>query len=90
MLSMTSPVGEQEQGSAAPAERQRQRGSSNPVSAILEFSDSRPQSQSQPRQMQHDPRYSAGPEMGHEERRTPPEGEESLRGSNIKRDEGRD
>jgi hypothetical protein len=87
-FSMTSPVREQQQ--PPPLERQRPRGGSNPVSvsSILEYSEPGPQQQQQPpsRQPQHDPRYSAGPEMRHEERRTPPE-EDSRR---VKRDDARD
>ena len=76
--SMASPAPEQRRASAAPSEPRRHSGGSNPVSSILEHSDSRPisQSQSQTQHMQRDPQYSAGPEMRHEERRTP-EREES-------------
>jgi hypothetical protein len=85
-FSMSSPVREEQ-----PAERQRPRGGSHPVSvsSILEYGDSRAQPQPPLRQPQHDPRYSAGPEMRHEERRTPPD-EHSRRGSAVRRDDVRD
>ncbi|TVY80681.1 hypothetical protein LSUE1_G008226, partial [Lachnellula suecica] len=79
-------ISEQGQSSAEP--RRRSAGS-NPVSAILEQSDSRPQSQ-QHQQIQQDPRYSVGPEMRHEERRTTPEDENIRRATTQKRDDGRD
>lgn len=85
-FSIASPVRDQ------PAERQRPRGESNPisVSAILEYSDPRaPPPHASSRPPQHDPRYSAGPEMRHEERRTSP-GNGSRRSSAVKRDDARD
>ncbi|KAG0645355.1 hypothetical protein D0Z07_8897 [Hyphodiscus hymeniophilus] len=64
------------QGAATFSSEPRQRsGGANPVSSILEQSDSRPQSRQQSQQAQHDSRYSAGPEMRHDERRTTPKEE---------------
>jgi hypothetical protein len=72
MQSMASPTGH-EQGpiSAVSAEPLRRSGGSNPVSSLLEQSESRPQSQ----QAQRDPRFSAGAETGHGERRMSPKAE---------------
>lgn len=79
-------ISEQGQPSMASTEPRRRSGGSNPVSSLLEHSDSRPQSQ----QHQQTPQYSAGPEMRHEERRTTPENEISRRANTLKRDDGRD
>ncbi|KAF4633380.1 hypothetical protein G7Y89_g4739 [Cudoniella acicularis] len=87
-----APISELGQASTASAEPRRRSGGSNPVSSLLEQSDSRPRShsQSQAQTNQRDPQYSAGPEMRHEERRTTPENENSRRPNVIKRDDGRD
>jgi hypothetical protein len=79
-FSMASPPGpEQGTVAAVSAEPRRRSGGSNPVSSLLEQSESRPQSrqqsQSQLQHTQRDPRYSAGPEMRHEERRRTPKEE---------------
>ncbi|TVY40952.1 hypothetical protein LSUB1_G003108 [Lachnellula subtilissima] len=76
------------QSSMGHIETRRRSGGSNPVSSLLEQSDSRPQSQQhQHQQPQQNPQYAGAPEMRHEERRTTPE-DENLRRS--KRDDGRD
>lgn len=86
--SMTSPPGAPESSSMQP---RRRSGGSNPVSSILEQSDSRPQSLSQSQGQTHrDPQYSTGPEMRHGERRRSSDGEDSRRGNVGKRDDGRD
>ena len=74
------------QSSMGHIETRRRSGGSNPVSSLLEQSDSRPQSQ-QHQQPQQNPQYAGAPEMRHEERRTTPEDENSRR---SKRDDGRD
>ncbi|KAH6673071.1 hypothetical protein B0J14DRAFT_667842 [Halenospora varia] len=87
-----APMSEAGRASTASAEPRRRSGGSNPVSSLLEQSDSRPrsQSQSQTQTNQRDPQYSAGPEMRHDERHTTPENENSRRPNAIKRDDGRD
>jgi hypothetical protein len=92
--SMNSPrQSEQNQIPMTSAQPRRRSGGSNPVSAILEQSDSRPQSQflpqSQPHQ-QRDPHYAAGPEMGRDERHTTPDHENLRRPKTLKRDDVRD
>lgn len=70
----------------------RRSGGSNPVSSLLEQSDSRPQSQSHLQSQQSHQResqYSAAPEMRHDERHTTPENDSSRRPKVLKRD-GRD
>ncbi|KAH7397680.1 hypothetical protein BKA64DRAFT_708359 [Cadophora sp. MPI-SDFR-AT-0126] len=93
------------QGPASSVEPRRRSGGSHPVSSMLEQpQQSQTPSQSQhsqhsqqhaqhAQQMQRDPQYSAGAEMRHEGRRSPPEergSSISRRASLIKRDEGRD
>ena len=75
-----------EQGRSVPTEPKRSSG--NSVSSLLEQSDTRPQSR-QPLPAQQSPRYSAGPEIRHDERRISPDGEESRRTKMIKRDDTR-
>ncbi|EPE29300.1 hypothetical protein GLAREA_00460 [Glarea lozoyensis ATCC 20868] len=90
--SMSSPRQfEQAQAQTASTQPRRRSGGANPVSSILEQSDSRPQSQfhqqSQSHQ-QHDPHYAAAPEMG--EKHTTPEDENLRRPKALKRDDVRD
>ncbi|CAG8982118.1 hypothetical protein HYALB_00003210 [Hymenoscyphus albidus] len=66
----------------------RRSGGSNPVSSLLEQSDSRPQSLQSQQSHQRD-QYSALPEMRHDERHTTPENDSSRRPKVLKRD-GRD
>ncbi|KAH8588395.1 hypothetical protein B0O99DRAFT_655991 [Bisporella sp. PMI_857] len=86
-----SPRELSEQGQSS-GELRRRSGGSNPVSSLLEQSDTRPQpqshSQSQPRQ--RSPHHSAGSEMRQDERHMTPEMDESRRTKMIKRDDGRD
>ncbi|PSS25328.1 hypothetical protein M430DRAFT_200848 [Amorphotheca resinae ATCC 22711] len=72
--SMASPAPEQGPAAAASVAPRRRSGGSNPVSSILEHSETRPQSQSQAQQAQRDSEYPAGSETRHEERRMTPEG----------------
>ncbi|TVY38999.1 hypothetical protein LOCC1_G006870 [Lachnellula occidentalis] len=74
------------QSSMGHIETRRRSGGSNPVSSLLEQSDSRPQSQ-QHQQTQQNAQFAGVPEMRHEERRTTPEDEKLRR---PKRDDGRD
>ena len=70
------PEPEQRPVSAVSADSRRHSGGANPVSSLLEQSESRPQSRQHSQlQSQHDLQYSAGPEMRHEERRTTPKEE---------------
>lgn len=89
LQSLTSPRQIPDQGpettAPAPAEPRRRSGGSNPVSALLEESDSRPRSQSQSQQQS-----AAAHEMRHEERQTTSESENSRRPNAIKRDDGQD
>jgi hypothetical protein len=81
----TQSVASPPETSAAPSEPRRRSGGANPVSSILEQSDSRPQSLSQ---SQRESQFSAGSEMRHDERRISPDGEDLRRG-NVTRDEAR-
>ncbi|RDL41299.1 uncharacterized protein BP5553_01278 [Venustampulla echinocandica] len=81
--SLTSPRQISDQGpeTMSQAGPRRRSGGSNPVSALLEESDSRPQSQQQ---------SAVAHEMRHEERHTTSESENSGRPNAIKRDDGQD
>ena len=92
--SMSSPrQSEQAQAPLASAPTRRRSGGSNPVSSILEQSDSRPQSQFHQQTQSHqqrDPHYATGPEMGRDEKHTTPEDENLRRPKALKRDDIRD